>query len=90
MSWNYDTSLARAQRKLEEVADVEVSKLNREMDFENISLKRAKKIHGAHIYVDVPRRSSRAEASNVERSRGAEGGEHPECSEQEERESASE
>lgn len=53
MSWNYDTSLVRAQRKLEEVADVEVSKLNREMDFENISLKHAKKIHGAHIYIDV-------------------------------------
>lgn len=53
MPWNRDKSLKRAQRKLDEVRDVEVSKLSRELDFQNISLKQAKKVYGAHLYVDI-------------------------------------
>jgi hypothetical protein len=52
--WNHDKSLKRVQKKLDEVQDVEVSKLSREMDFQNISLKHAKKVYGAHLYVDIP------------------------------------
>lgn len=54
MAWSYDKSLERVQKKHDEVQDVEVSKLKREMDFQNISLKHAKKVYGAHLYVDIP------------------------------------
>jgi hypothetical protein len=53
MAWSYEKSLERIQRKLDEVQDVEVSKLSREMDFQNISLKHAKKVHGAQLYADI-------------------------------------
>lgn len=53
MAWSYDRSLERIRKKFDEVEDVEVSKLTREMDFQNISLKKAKKVHGAHLYADV-------------------------------------
>src|SRR5205085_8014480 len=54
MTWNFDRSLERARRKYEEASDVEVTKLTREMDFQNISLKKAKRVHGAHLYTDLP------------------------------------
>lgn len=53
MSWKFETSLERIKKKYEETADLEVSKLSREMDFENIGLKHPKKIRGAHLYIDV-------------------------------------
>lgn len=53
MGWSYDKSLDRIRKKFDEVRDIEVSKLTREMDFQNISLKHAKKVHGAHLYADV-------------------------------------
>jgi class 3 adenylate cyclase len=54
VAWDYDRSLGRIKQKHAEVADVEVSKLAREMDFDNIALNRPKRVHGAHVYVDVP------------------------------------
>jgi hypothetical protein len=54
VAWDYDRSLKRIKQKHVEVADVEVSKLAREMDFDNISLMHPKRVHGAHVYVDVP------------------------------------
>jgi hypothetical protein len=54
MAWDYDRSIERIKQKHAEVADIEVSKLTREMDFVNISLKHPKRVHGAHVYVDVP------------------------------------
>ena len=54
MAWDYDRSLERTKQKHAEVADVQVSKLTREMDFDNIALNRPKRVHGAHIYVDIP------------------------------------
>lgn len=53
MSWQYDKSLDRIKKKYEETADLEVSKLAREMDFENIGLLQPKKVQGAHLYLDV-------------------------------------
>jgi hypothetical protein len=52
--WDYDRSLERIKRKHAEVADVEVNKLAREMDFDNIGLKHPKRVHGAHVYVGTP------------------------------------
>ena len=54
MAWDYDRSLERIKQKHAEVADVQVSKLTREMDFDNIALNRPKRVHGAHIYVEIP------------------------------------
>jgi hypothetical protein len=54
VAWDYDRSLERIKQKHAEVADVQVSKLTREMDFDNIALNHPKRVHGAHVYVDVP------------------------------------
>jgi hypothetical protein len=54
VAWDYDRSLKRIKQKHAEVADVQVSKLTREMDFDNVALNRPKRVHGAHVYVDVP------------------------------------
>jgi class 3 adenylate cyclase len=54
VAWDYDRSLERIKQKHAEVSDVQVSKLTREMDFDNIALNRPKRIHGAHLYVEIP------------------------------------
>jgi class 3 adenylate cyclase len=55
MSWNYESSLLRIQDAMSEVSvdDIEVEKLKREMDLDNLSVKRCREIRGAHVYVDV-------------------------------------
>jgi hypothetical protein len=52
--WNYDTSLERSKRRYEEVAGVEISDLCRAIDFDNISLLNPRRVHGVHLYVDIP------------------------------------
>jgi class 3 adenylate cyclase len=54
VAWDYGRSLERIKQKHAEVADVQVSKLTREMDFDNITLNRPKRVHGAHLYVEIP------------------------------------
>ena len=54
MAWDHDRSLERIKQKYAEVADIEVSRLAREMDFDNIALNHPKRVYGAHVYVDVP------------------------------------
>ncbi|MHB8139954.1 MAG: hypothetical protein ACYDHD_01645 [Vulcanimicrobiaceae bacterium] len=56
MGWNRDTSLARIAKDLERLdADggVNVEKLKREMDFDNLTDKQCREIYGAHVYAMI-------------------------------------
>jgi class 3 adenylate cyclase len=55
MSWNYDTSLNRVQKHLDDLAEIEVEKLVRDADLQALlSETCCRDIYGAHVYVDVP------------------------------------
>lgn len=54
MAWEHDRSLERSQERYEQVSDVEVAKVTRELEFDNISLTEPREVHGAHLYVDIP------------------------------------
>jgi hypothetical protein len=55
MAWNHDKSLDRIQQRWDRRSelDIEVSKLGREMDLENITLARSKRVRGVHAYATV-------------------------------------
>jgi hypothetical protein len=54
MSWEKSKSLDRIRRRWEaRDTEITVSKLGREMDLENITLKNGRRINGAHLYVTV-------------------------------------
>ncbi|WP_328296189.1 hypothetical protein OG218_26430 [Kineococcus sp. NBC_00420] len=54
MGWTYDDSLQRARKTYQDTADVTVSTVTRQTDFEAISLTKPRRVRGAHLYVDVP------------------------------------
>jgi hypothetical protein len=58
MGWSKDESLARCNKKYDETVGIKVTKLDREMDFDNISLLEPKRIFGAHVYVEIVNFSS--------------------------------
>ena len=54
MAWKYEDSLARIQLHLNSIGELEVSKLTREADLENLlSETTCRDIYGAHVYVQV-------------------------------------
>ncbi len=54
MSWNYDESLERIRRHLDNMGKIEVEKLKREADLESLlSETKCREIYGAHVYVGV-------------------------------------
>jgi class 3 adenylate cyclase len=55
MSWNYNTSLSRVQAHLDSMGEIEVEKLVRDADLQNLlSETRCREIYGAHVYLDIP------------------------------------
>jgi class 3 adenylate cyclase len=55
MSWNYDTSLNRVQKHLDDMGEIEIEKLVRDADLNSLlSETKCRDIFGAHVYVDVP------------------------------------
>ena len=55
MSWNYDTSLNRIQKHLDDMGEIEIEKLVRDADLNSLlSETKCRDIFGAHVYVDVP------------------------------------
>jgi len=54
MAWNEETSRRRVASHDSGEFEVRVSDLCRDMDFENLGSKDVKRVHGAHIYADVP------------------------------------
>ena len=54
MSWDYQMSLRRIQQHLNNMGDIEVSKLTREADLEQLLTEaNCREIYGAHVYVHV-------------------------------------
>lgn len=54
MSWNYDRSVSRIQKHLDGMGEIEVRKLKREADLEELlSETQCREIFGAHVYVQV-------------------------------------
>jgi class 3 adenylate cyclase len=55
MSWNYQRSLDRIQKHLDSMGEIEVKKLTREADLEQLlSETTCRVIYGAQIYVQIP------------------------------------
>ncbi len=55
MSWNYNTSLNRVEKHLDDMGEIEVEKLVRDADLDSLlSETCCRDIYGAHIYADVP------------------------------------
>lgn len=54
MSWNYDESMERIRRHLDNMGDIDVQKLSREADLGKLlSETTCREIYGAHVYVEV-------------------------------------
>jgi class 3 adenylate cyclase len=54
MGWDYDESLERIRYHLDDMGEIEVKKLRREADLENLlSETKCREIYGAHVYVGV-------------------------------------
>src|SRR5438105_1611305 len=67
MSWNYDTSLERIQNHLDNMGEIEIEKLSKAADLNNLLTETCcREIHGAHVYFTVANFSGLAseDASN--------------------------
>lgn len=53
MSWNREDSKERMQRSFEQMKDVDVQPLTREMDLEKLAYNQARIVSGVHVYLDV-------------------------------------
>jgi class 3 adenylate cyclase len=54
MSWDYDDSLERIGKHLDDMGEIEIEKLVREADLETLLTETCcREIHGAHVYVDI-------------------------------------
>jgi class 3 adenylate cyclase len=54
MAWNEERSKRRVASHDSSTFVVSVSDLSRDMDFENLGGQEVKRVHGAHIYADIP------------------------------------
>jgi hypothetical protein len=52
MAWNYDNSKARVERIANDIGEVEITDLTKQMDLGNVKLRQPKRIRGAHLYVE--------------------------------------
>lgn len=64
MTWNYEESRERITKHLAELDDIEVEKLVREMDLENLTEKTCRQIYGAHVYAELGNLSALVESMN--------------------------
>ena len=51
MGWKKDTSEQRVKRIVESIGEIEISDLTREMNLANVKLRKPKRIHGVHLYL---------------------------------------
>src|SRR5207249_11950621 len=55
MNWNYETSLERIKKHMQNTGEIEIEKLVRDADlYTLLSETTCREIFGAHIYVDIP------------------------------------
>ncbi len=69
MAWNYQTSVGRAQDRWDATANLSVSDVVRQTDFDQIALNAPRRVTGCHLYVDVTNFNSllRAASGDAER-----------------------
>lgn len=53
MTWNQKDSRKRVQGHLDGMGEIEIEDLTREMDLENLSETRCRRIYGAHVYGEI-------------------------------------
>ena len=54
MAWNYDDSLKRIGKHLDNLGEIEIEKLVREADIENLLTETCcRQIHGSHVYAEI-------------------------------------
>src|SRR4051794_39244712 len=53
MPWSYEKALERATDRYEQTEDLKITDVVREIDFDNITRTRPKRLTGAHLYSDV-------------------------------------
>ena len=55
MAFNFEDSQARVRKHLQDLEskDIEISKLSREMDFDNLSPTNCRDMRAVHLYADV-------------------------------------
>lgn len=58
MTWNFGVSDKRVQEHLDGMGEIEVKPYTREMDLDNLSETRCRRIFGAHIYAEIRNLSS--------------------------------
>ncbi len=53
MGWTKENSSARIKKEAGSIGEIEVKKLDRSMELENLSVTKCREIHGAHVYMPV-------------------------------------
>lgn len=53
MSWNYDRSDERVKKHLDEMGEIEIKPMAREMNLDNLSETVCRDIFGAHVYAEI-------------------------------------
>jgi len=69
MGWSYDVALDRAKQRYEDLAELVIADVVREIDFDEISQKNPRRVTGTHLYAGI------ANFTNLLRETDAEGAE---------------
>jgi len=69
MTWRYDRSEERVKTHLQNIGEIEVEPLVREMDLENLSETVCRQIYGAHVYAEIRNLSTLVNAMTADTDR---------------------
>jgi class 3 adenylate cyclase len=67
MPWNYQTSTDRVRTYLDNLGEIEIEDLDREMDLDNLTPTKCRKIYGAHVYGEIRNFATAVSDSTVDR-----------------------
>jgi Adenylate and Guanylate cyclase catalytic domain len=67
MPWNYQTSTDRVRTYLDNLGEIEIEDLDREMDLDNLTPTKCRKIYGAHVYGEIRNLATAVNDSTVDR-----------------------
>ena len=67
MPWNYQTSTGRVRDYLDNLGEIEIEDLDREMNLDNLSPTKCRKIYGAHVYSEIRNLATAVNDSTVDR-----------------------
>lgn len=67
MPWNYQTSTDRVRTYLDNLGEIEIEDLDREMDLDNLTPTKCRKIYGAHVYGEIRNLATAVNDATVDR-----------------------